>query len=53
MGLFACDRQPEEDLFVKGPEGWVFRNGRRWSYQVNDAQKAEILARLGRWRFRC
>jgi hypothetical protein len=44
------DRQPEEDLFARVPEGWVITLGKR-SYLVNDAQKAELLVRLVRWRF--
>jgi hypothetical protein len=45
------DRPPEDDLFKRVPEGWIFTIGRKWSYIVNDAQKAELLARLARWRF--
>jgi hypothetical protein len=49
-------RQPEEDAFRQVPEGWIFTIGGpwsylKWSYLVNDAQKAELLARIGRWRF--
>jgi hypothetical protein len=43
------DRQPEEDLFARVPEGWVITLGKR-SYLVNDAQKAELLVRLVRCR---
>jgi hypothetical protein len=50
MRLRVYDRQPEEDLFARVSEGWIVTIGRR-SYLVNDAQKAELLARLGRWRF--
>src|SRR6516165_2109066 len=50
------ERQPEEDAFTQVPEGWIFTIGGwwsylKWSYLVNDAQRAELLARLGRWRF--
>jgi hypothetical protein len=50
------ERQPEEDKFRQVPEGWIFTIGGWWSflkrsYLVNDAQKAELLARLRRWRF--
>jgi hypothetical protein len=50
------ERQPEEDAFRQVPEGWIFTIGGpwsylKWSYLVNDAQKAELLARIGRWRF--
>jgi hypothetical protein len=48
---------PEEHLFRRVPEGWVFTTQGLWpvgggsTYLVNDAQKAELLARLGRWRY--
>src|SRR5580704_373084 len=51
------ERQPEESFFRRAPEGWVFTTpglwpvGGRWTYLVDDAQKAQLLARLGRWRF--
>jgi hypothetical protein len=45
------ERPPEEDLLSRVPEGWIFTIGRKWSYLVNDAQRAELLARLDRWRF--
>jgi len=56
MGWSIYERQPEEDLFRRLPDGWVFSAPRVWlggparSYLVNDVQKAELLARLGRWR---
>jgi hypothetical protein len=51
------EHQPEESFFRRAPEGWVFTTpglwpvGGRWTYLVDDAQKAQLLARLGRWRF--
>jgi hypothetical protein len=45
------ERSPEEDLFSRTPEGWILTIGGKWSYLVDDAQKAELLARLDRWRF--
>jgi hypothetical protein len=33
----------------RGPEGWIFTISRS-SYLVNEGQKAELLARLDRWR---
>jgi hypothetical protein len=51
MGWSIYERQPEEDLFRRVPGGWVFTIGGRWRYLVDDSQKAELLARLGRWRF--
>lgn len=51
MGWSIYERQPEEDLFRRMPSGWVFTVGGRWRYLVDDSQKAELLARLGRWRF--
>lgn len=51
MGWPTYERPPEADLFSRVPEGWIFTLGGTWSYLVNDAQKAELLARLDRWRF--
>ena len=45
------ERPPEEDWCSRVPEGWIFTIGGKWSYLVNDAQRAELLARLDRWRF--
>jgi hypothetical protein len=50
-------RPPEEALFRRVPEGWVFTTQGLWpvgggsTYLVNDAQKAELLARLERWSY--
>jgi len=51
MGWLSYERPPEEVLFRRAPEGWIFTIGGKWSYLANDAQKAELLARLVRWRF--
>ena len=51
MGWTLYDRQPEEEMFTSVPEGWVLTIGPKRSYLVNDAQKAELLARLASWRF--
>jgi hypothetical protein len=51
MNRFVFDSQPEEQLFRPAPDGWIFTIGSGWSYAVNDAQKAELLGCLKRWRF--
>jgi hypothetical protein len=51
MGWSMHERPPEEDLFSRVPEGWIFTIGGTRSFLVNDAQRAELLARLERWRF--
>jgi hypothetical protein len=51
MGSSMYERPPEENLFSRVPEGWIFTFGGTRSFLVNDAQRAELLARLGRWRF--
>ena len=50
-------QSPEECMFRRAPEGWVFTApgllpGDSATYLVNDAQKAELVARLERWRKR-
>jgi hypothetical protein len=50
-------RPPEENLFSRVPEGWIFTTqglrpvGGGSTYLVNDAQKAELLTRLQRWSY--
>jgi hypothetical protein len=51
MGWLSYDPAPEEDMFRRVSEGWVFTIGGKWSYLANDAQKAELLVRLVRGRF--
>jgi hypothetical protein len=52
-GWSVCGRVREQRLFLHVPEGWIFSVGGRWSYLVNVAQRAELLARIvriNRWR---
>jgi hypothetical protein len=52
-GWSVFKRVQERQLFVYVPGGWIFSLGGRWSYAVNAAQRAELLARMmriNRWR---
>jgi hypothetical protein len=46
---------PDEELFQRVPDGWLFTTPILWpvggrKYVVNDAQKMDLVERLGRWR---
>jgi hypothetical protein len=52
-GWSIFKRVREQQLFYHVPNGWIFTVGGRWSYLVNAAQRAELLAQIrgiNRWR---